>query len=130
MFGFLKNKLKEAISKFSKKAEEEAKVGETVKEESKIEEKKKSEVKQIEIVQESKGFLGLFKKKKVTEEEEVKETTEIKINHKHPEKEETFEEKVEVKRPVEEKKGFFSKLAEKITTKRISEVRYGSFGIF
>ncbi|MEK6834861.1 MAG: signal recognition particle receptor subunit alpha, partial [Nanoarchaeota archaeon] len=108
MFGFLKNKLKEAIGKFSKKAEEEAKVEETIKEE--------PEVKEIEVKQETKGFLGLFKKKKITDEEEVKETTEIKIEKRAPKKEEIIEEKIE--------KGFFSKLTEKLTTRKISEDKF------
>lgn len=112
MFGFLKNKLKEAISKFSKKAEEEAKVEETIT-------TKEPEVKEIEVKQETKGFLGLFKKKKVTDEEEVKETTEIKIKKKTPEKEEIIEEKIETK-----EKGFFSKLTEKLTTRKISEDKF------
>src|SRR3989344_4877481 len=102
MFGFLKNKLKEAIGKFSKKAEEEAKVETTIEKKEEV----KPEVKEVEVVQESKGFLGLFKKKKVTESEEVKETIEIKTEEKTP----------ELKK--EEKKGFFAKLAEKVTTKK------------
>lgn len=109
MFGFLKNKLKEAISKFSKKAEEEAKVEETIT-------TKEPEIKEIEVKQETKGFLGLFKKKKVTDEEEVKETTEIKIEKKAPDKEDVIEEKIE--------KGFFSKITEKLTTRKISEDKF------
>ena len=128
MFGFLKNKLKEAIGKFSKKVEEEVKPIE----EAKVEEVKekpievveeKPEVKE-EIVEkqpeikeelveeefkeekkEKKGFLGIFKKKK---EEVVEEKPEIKI------------EKLEVK----EEKGFFSKITQKLTTKTISEEKF------
>ncbi len=106
MFGFLKNKLKDAISKFSKKAEEEAKVEESVKEEvkqeiepPKIEEVKEPEIKPQEIeVKEEKKFLGIFKKKEKPEE--------------------IIQEKV-----VEEK-GFFSKLTEKLTTKKLDENQF------
>jgi fused signal recognition particle receptor len=103
MFGFLKNKLKEAISKISKKAEE-------VKVEGDIEEKKS----QPEISQETSGFLGLFKKKDIEEaasDEKSKES-------KKP------EEAKEIKEELKEEKGFFSKLTEKLTTKKISEEKF------
>jgi len=75
MFGFLKNKLKEAISKFSKKAEEEVKVEETIESKEKI--KKEPE----------KGFV-----KKAKEEKQ--------------------------------EKGFFAKLTEKLTTKKIDDKQF------
>lgn len=75
MFGFLKNKLKEAISKFSKKAEEEAKVEETIESKEKI--------------------------KKEPEKEFVKKAKEEK-----------------------QEKGFFAKLTEKLTTKKIDDKQF------
>ena len=112
MFGFLKNKLRDAINKFSKKAEEEAKVEKPIKAD-----EEKPEIKKVNVTEESKGFLGLFQKKK-TIEEKAKEP-EVKIEKTAREKEEAVKEEPELKLP-EEKKGFFSKLAEKITTKKIS----------
>src|SRR3989344_6336134 len=71
MFGFLKNKLKEAISKFSKKAEEEAKVEpaieeKEIREEIKVEEPKIEEV--FEEIKEKpeKGFFSKFTEKLTT----------------------------------------------------------------
>ncbi|MEK6841019.1 MAG: signal recognition particle-docking protein FtsY [Nanoarchaeota archaeon] len=75
MFGFLKNKLKEAISKFSKKAEEEAKVEETTESKEKI--------------------------KKEPEKEFIKKAKEEK-----------------------QEKGFFAKLTEKLTTKKIDDKQF------
>ncbi|MEK6932434.1 MAG: signal recognition particle-docking protein FtsY [Nanoarchaeota archaeon] len=128
MFGFLKNKLKEAISKFSKKVEEEAKPIEETKIEEvreepvkiieeKLEVKEEISEKQPEIkeevveeefkeeIKEKKGFFGIFKKKK----EEFKE-----------EKPEIKQEKQEIK----EEKGFFSKITQKLTTKTIDEKKF------
>ena len=116
MFGFLKNKLRDAINKFSKKAEEEAKVEKPIKAD-----EEKPEIKKVNVTEESKGFLGLFQKKK-TIEEKAKEP-EVKIEKTAREKEEAVKEEPELKLP-EEKKGFFSKLAEKITTKKISEEKF------
>ncbi len=100
MFNFLKNKLKEAISKFSKKAEEEAKVEETIdakqeiREEVKTFHKEKKEVnkkpeEKKEELKEEKSFFDIFKRKKE-----------------------------------EAKKGFFTKLTEKLTTKKINEEQF------
>ena len=104
MFGFLKNKLKEAINKFSKKAEE-VKVEELINKEEikKIEEQPKEEVKE-------KKFLGIFKKKEEVEEKpkEVKEELKPK----------------EEKEGVKEEKGFFTKIKEKLTTKKINEKQF------
>lgn len=116
MFGFLKNKLKEAISKFSKKAEEEAKpVEEVIKPEIKEEiTEKPQEIKEekIEEQKKEKKFLGIFKKKEKIEE------TPLEIKEETAEKEEP---KSEAK---EEKKGFFSKITEKLTTKTIDEEKF------
>jgi len=106
MFGFLKKKLKEAISKFSKKAEEEIKLEETIeKKEIKPEKIEEVKIEEKEPEFKEKKFLGIFKRKK----DEVKEEKQI-----TPEKEE----------PKEEQKGFFSKITEKITTKKISEEKF------
>ncbi len=109
MFGFLKNKLRDAISKFSKKAEEEAKVEQTIEKEVKEE--------KPEVKQETGGFLGLFKKKKV--EEEIVEKEEKIEKEIHKEKK-----PVETEEKPGEKKGFFKKLTEKLTTKTIDEEKF------
>ncbi|MFH0936469.1 MAG: signal recognition particle-docking protein FtsY [Candidatus Woesearchaeota archaeon] len=107
MFGFLKEKLKSVISKFSREVEE------STKEEKKVEkvEEKKPEIK--EKVKKEKKVKT--KKEKPVEKEEVKE--EVKEEIKEEPKEEIVEEKVE-------KKGFFAKLKEKITTTKISEDKF------
>ena len=116
MFGFLKNKLKEAISKFSKKVEEEAKpLEETIKPEIKEEiTKKPEEIKEekTEEQKKEKKFLGIFKKKEKIEEKPVEIKEEI-IEIEQP--------RSEVK---EEKKGFFSKITEKLTTKSIDDEKF------
>ena len=134
MFGFLKNKLKEAISKFSKKAEEEAKVEETIEKKPEIKEEVQKEPVEIEVREEKfeeklehkeepkekKGFLGIFKKKEKVEKEILEEVKESKKETEFLE--EKFEEpKIEIK---EEKKGFFAKVTEKLTTKTINEEKF------
>ena len=131
MFGFLKNKLKEAISKFSKKAEEEARIEESIGKDIKIPKvkeeitEKPEEIKeeQIEIREEKaeepkkeKRFLGIFKKKEKIEEKilETKEELEVENFLKK-------EEQIEVR---EEKKSFFLKITEKLTTKTINEEKF------
>lgn len=109
MFGFLKNKLKEAINKFSNKIE--TKVEEAIKKEE-IKEPVKEEIK-TEVIDEKKekGFLGLFKKKEKIEEiakEEHKIVEEIK----------------ELPQEKKEEKGFFAKITEKLTTKKIDEKEF------
>lgn len=94
MFGFLKDKLKSAVEKITKKVETE--VEENIPEPPK-EEKKKPE------------------KKK---EEAAKKTEEKKEAPKKEEKKETQEE------APEEKKGFFTKFKEKITTKTINSDKF------
>ncbi len=128
MFGFLKNKLKEAVSKISKKIEEETPAEEIVQEakekpvkekkERKTTEKKPAERQKIakeeavtkeDVLEEKKGFFSKLKEKFT----EKKWTEEPKIA------EETKEEK-----PEEEKKGFFGSIKEKITTTKISETKF------
>ncbi len=102
MFGFLKKKLKDAVSKFTKKAEE---VAEVVVEE--VEEKpEKKEVEKREI-KEPKPI----KKKSVKKEKKVKEEEKEVVEEKKVEKEEVKEEEPEPPLPKpEEKKGFFAKI--------------------
>ena len=99
MFKFLKDKLKGAISKFSKKAGEETAAEEPIKEEAKQEVIKKKEE---QIGKE--GKIGETKEKKPEEEPKLGEEIE------------KFEEKEEVK----EEKGLFGKLKEKIVTTKLS----------
>jgi len=129
MFGFLKDKLKDAISKFSKKAEEipmekpveEKIVEQTKKEETAIAKKEeKSEIK--EELKEKKGFFTKIKEKIIEEQKE-----EIKADEKREEKAvETIEEKKSEEKP-KEKKGFFESIKEKVTTIKIDEGKFDEF---
>ncbi len=92
MFGFLKDKIKSAVSNITKKVEEEAEVVETP-----VEQPKKVTKPKVE--------------KKVSKPKEEK-----KVEQKPKE---------EVKE--EEKKGFFGKIKEKVTTKKISEKQFDEF---
>ena len=107
MFGFLKNKLKEAISKFSKKAEEEVKVEET-----------------IETKQETKEEITEIRKEKKKAEEKKKDFFDIFKRKEEPQIKDKEGQKKEFKEQKEEVKGFFSKLTEKLTTKKISEEKF------
>jgi len=139
MFNKLKNKLKETLSIFSKKTEEEAEthtsevsVTQPVKkeveepvEEKKIEEIKKEKIPEEKIekpeIKEEPKPTEEIKEEKIEEEKEIpeKEKEELKIEK------ETIEEKPEIKEePKEEKKGFFGKLKQTITTKTISEEKF------
>src|SRR3989338_604281 len=150
MFKFLKEKLKGAISKFTRKVEEEAKVGELVKEETEQKEEAKKE--EIQEISAKKSQEGIKKEKEIQspEERDLIEELEAEIQETKEEawttsgaqtqfgisqgdtpsvekKEIKAEEKFnEIKKPEEqeldgqksevvEKKGFFSKLKEKIT---------------
>ncbi len=105
MFGFLKDKLKTALKRFSKKVEEapekelESEVEKTVEKVEKIEKIKVQKPVKVEI------------KKEV----EVKKEKPVEI------KQEPVKESEQIPAPKEEKKGFFRSLTEKITTKQISE---------
>tara|TARA_B100000315_G_C14587573_1_gene593909 strand:- start:2665 stop:3822 length:1158 start_codon:yes stop_codon:yes gene_type:complete len=115
MFKFLKDKLKGAISKFSKSVEEEAKVDEPIKEEKVLEEEK-------EIIKEEEKLEVEKPKESPIEqevEEEVKEEEEKKLEKERIEKEKELE---KVEQP--EKKGFFSKLKEKVITTKISYEKF------
>jgi len=118
MFNFLKDKLKSAISKISKKVEAET-PKEEIKEETKgkIEEKPKKEKIKHEKTKED---IQEIKKEELTEE---KQGFLSKLKEKFIKKEELTEEK-EVEEHKEEKKGFFGIIKEKITTTKISEEKF------
>ncbi len=121
MFGKLKDKLKKTISVFSKKTEEEAekKEVEETKEEDKVEEAPKEEVKE-EIKEE-------LIEEKVPEEQpekEIEKKEEIQPTPPQPPAEKEAEEVVEKEPEVKEKKGFFKKFKQTITTKTISEEKF------
>ena len=148
MFKFLKEKLKGAISKFTKKIEEEAKVEESAKEE--IEQKEEAQKKEIKEIPAENALLeeieeaeekpkdGTREEEEIQEPEEKKlieeleaEIRETKEEPKPEAKEEKTETKEEIKQgfkeqktEVEEKKGFFSKLKEKITTTKLSYEKF------
>lgn len=107
MFKFLKEKLKGAISKFTKKVELEAKVEEPAKEE--IEQKEEAQKREIKEISAENALL-----------EEVEEAEEKIKGTKKPEEQELKGQKPEVV----EKKGFFSKLKEKITTTKLSYEKF------
>jgi len=103
MFGFLKDKIKSAVSSITKKVEKEAEVVEkpVVKEKPKV--SKPKEQKKVETVP----------------KEEVKDKPK-----EEPKKEVVKEEPVVKK---EEKKSFFGKIKERVTTKKISEKQFEEF---
>jgi len=118
MFKFLKDKLKGAISKFSKKVEDEQE--EPIKEEAviqqPIEEPKPEEKKQEEVKTE-------FPEIKKDQKEEIsKQPEKVKEEEKAVEKQEIKEETIKQEEP--EKKGFFGKLKEKIVTKNLSYEKF------
>ncbi|MEK6948245.1 MAG: signal recognition particle-docking protein FtsY [Nanoarchaeota archaeon] len=149
MFGFLKDKLKGAISKFSKSVEEESKeeftpVEDKPKKETKKSEEKK-EVKHKEVkkkdhkVKEKTKKVVEEKKLEVVEEEikienkDVKESVEVKeeksffskLKDKFTIKEESKEEFKHVeKQEIKEEKSFFDSIKEKITTTKISNDKF------
>ncbi|MBS3168488.1 signal recognition particle-docking protein FtsY [Candidatus Woesearchaeota archaeon] len=109
MFKFLKDKIKETISKISKKVEEEPKVEDIIEESQKEEKKKpqKREPKKETKKQEKKPKQKKEKIKKPQKEEVIEESHQ----------EETIEEETISKKEEKPKKGFFSKLKEKISKK-------------
>ncbi|MEK6869009.1 MAG: signal recognition particle-docking protein FtsY [Nanoarchaeota archaeon] len=136
MFKFLKEKLKGAISRFTKKVEIEAEVEEPAKEETGQKEKaQKREIKEISaekaILVEAEEEIQKPEEEKLIEEmeAEIRETKEERPEIKSEEKtEETKkpegQELKEQKTDVVEKKGFFSKLKEKITTTKLSYEKF------
>lgn len=133
MFKFLKEKLKGAIFKFSKKAEEEAKEPLPESEPS----IRKKEVEE-EIADEAEGLIlqdegNIAKPELDTTEEPIMKEPEKAVPEKilHEELEKELEEKKELKEhDFEEKeekhepKGFFAKLKEKVTTTTLSEEKF------
>src|SRR3989344_4896192 len=105
MFGFLKDKLKQATKIFSKKVEEEAKEEKIEKEELEKIEEKKEEVREGGKRKEKKGKSKSLLKKKAREKIKEKEPEEIK----------------------EAGKGFFARLKEKVTTKKIDNEQFEEF---
>jgi len=142
MFKFLKEKLKGAISKFTKKVEIEAKAEEPAKEEAKQEEEaQKKEIKEISaestiIEKPEEKPKGKTREEEVQEPEEkklieemeaeIRETREVKREIKADKAEEKIKEtKGEGQKPeVAEKKGFFSALKEKVTTTKLSYEKF------
>ncbi len=151
MFGFLKDKLKSIISKFTKKVETEAKeevVEVEVKKPAKKEEKKPTPEKKVEKPKKEAKKPKIEKEKPVEKKQPVLEEKKVipetpKVTIKQPlveeEKKGFFarvkevfvkeEPKVEVERPKimevkPEEKGFFAKVKEAITTKKISAQQF------
>ena len=108
MFKFLKDKVKNAISTITDKFEKEAEVVEA-KEEQKLPEKVQEEAR--EILEEK----NVRKVEKKQEEKAKVKKTEIQTKKEEISKEE---------QPKEEKKGFFAKVSEVVTTKKISEAQF------
>ncbi len=105
MFSFLKDKVKSAISSITNKFDKEAEVVETKKE--KVQEETQ------EILEENKIET---KEEKVSKYKQTAETAQ--------KKEKTVEVKKEEHKDKEEKKGFFAKVAEVVTTKKISDSQF------
>ncbi len=120
MFKFFKDKLKAAISKFTKEVEKE------IEERMEKEEKKtiglKKEIKKAKEKpkKEKKG------REKILEQEEKKGLFQ-KIFRRIGEKEESSEEKTKEEQKKEEKKGFLQKVTEFVTKTSISEDKFDSF---
>ncbi len=141
MLGFLRDKLKSAVSKISKKLEEETEKEEKLssvkeefdtkaedkKEELKTEKEEKPEILEgnTEVKEEKKGFFTKLKEKF----SEKKETTKTEEEFKPVEQTKTIEIKEEPKPSVENyeqepKKGIFTAIKEKITTTKISKEKF------
>lgn len=120
MFKFLKDKITEAISKVTKKAEETSRTIEESKEPEKTEEKIETKIKTEEKKEES-------KKEKEEKAEETKITKEYELEEKIQKKKETQKEEQKIEKEEvkeEKKKGFFEKITEKVTTTKISEEKF------
>ena len=122
MFKFLKEKLKGAISKFSKKVKEETKVEEPIKEEKVLEEEKKIIEEEERLEEEKPKEVGLEAPEAFQNEvqEAVTEEEEKALEKERIEQEKELEKIEETK----EKKGFFGRLKEKIVTTKISDERF------
>ncbi len=130
MFGFLKDKLKSAVEKITKKVEKEVEdeVIEIPAPPMEIEEKPQKETKKEP---KKKDLKSLFKKSKKEEapkkKEEKFEEAPLKFNagtmSYEPDLEKIKEQATE-EEPKEDKKGFFAKFKEKITTKKIDAEKF------
>lgn len=116
MFGFLKDKLKNAIKKFTAEVDEKSEKVEEKKEKKQVK-KEKAQPKKVERKQEAKKPAKPVKEEKKIITEEKKEAKEaVKEEEKEiiEEKKEPAPKKETVEQPKEEKKGFFSRLKESI----------------
>ena len=118
MFGFLKEKLKGALAKISKKVEEEPEVVEKPVEEKKEEvkkfEKKEPKVKQKKKQEQIKDNKKSKSKKIIEKEDQIEDSIEVKeesVKIEEISQEVKIQEVIEEKK--QEKKGFFSRLKEK-----------------
>tara|TARA_Y100000310_G_scaffold343964_1_gene454225 strand:- start:5112 stop:6254 length:1143 start_codon:yes stop_codon:yes gene_type:complete len=114
MFGFLKKKIQGAVSSITKKVEEEAEVVETP-----VEKPKKVVKKESKPKEQKKEEKAHKPEKKVSKPKEEKK---VEVAPKEEPKKELVKEE-----PVKDKKGFFGKIKEKVTTKKISEKQFDEF---
>ena len=123
MFSKLKQKLKETLSIFSKKAEEQAEIKKV---DTPIEEKKIPEIKKKDIPQ--KESISIKKKEEKKEQPEPSKLKKEPIKQKIEKTETTSEKLTEtLKEPIAEeltKTSFFTKIKQTITTKTISEEKF------
>lgn len=134
MFGGLKDKLKNALGKFSKKVEEEGTEEKTeveVTEEKTPEKEKKEVVVKHEVKTPEEEVLEEIREE-VEKEEREEEISEEEPEEVKPEekKEEKIEEPVIEEKPIEEepkKEGFFKKLKKSVTTKKINDSQFEEF---
>jgi fused signal recognition particle receptor len=111
MFKFLKKKLSDAVGVFKKGVEEKGEEVEAPKEEIKVEKPKQIKEKK-EVSKKEKKVVE--KPKEIPKKEEPKEEKKVEIK----------EEKPVVKEEPKEKKGFFGKIKEKVTTRKINETHF------
>ncbi|MBU1245464.1 MAG: signal recognition particle-docking protein FtsY [Nanoarchaeota archaeon] len=114
MFGGLKDKLKNALGKFSKKVEEEG-----IEREVEVEVTEEPKKKKVKVKKEKKKETKEKKVEKKVEEEFVEEKKKELIE------EEILEETVE--EPKEKKEGFFQKFKKSVTTKKINGNQFDEF---
>jgi fused signal recognition particle receptor len=121
MFGFLKDKLKQAVDTVSEKLkkEDEEDTSEPLTEEKLLEKPKKKETKE----KPKKEKEETEKKEQKKAEDDKKQSVSYGETPEAPKKEEP-KEKEEVHPVTEEGKGFFKKVAERISTKTISEEKF------
>jgi fused signal recognition particle receptor len=121
MFKFLKKKLNDAVSVFKKGVEEKGEEVETP-EEIKVEKPKQVKEKKVEIKEEEKVVEKPKEEKKVEKPKKESKPKEISKKEEKVKEEEKVVEKP--KEEVKEKKGFFGKIKEKVTTRKINETHF------